>query len=310
MLFFPKGMLSESVLLVESVSANDVTDAIKGKYRVIINYNSHGENLATGWRIIEVYAYGLSKAGNPVIRAYQPQGDTASSQPSWKFFRLDRILTWKPTGQHFTEPRELYNPNGDKTMSVVYLQSDFTDGTPDTVSPNTTTPRPKNEPEIFRTPSEISRQEKLANLRRQLDNPIFRSDLRNDIKTQDGFQKSDNLTNSEPVQTTGPKTKQDVFIPQDREEQRQTFDMLRKNALNKQNNANIQGNETGPKPKAQTLTPDKQPDNISQTGRDDIFKTDTERNMERLRNQLNNPTYVDPSVLQDYQRRRNRPVRR
>ena len=165
-------------------------------------------------------------------------------------------------------------------MSVVYLQSDFTDGTPDTISPNTTTPRPKNEPEIFRTPSEINRREKLANLRRQLDNPIFRNDLRNDIKTQDGFQSSDNLTNSEPVQAAGPKAKQDVFIPQDREEQRQAFDMLRRNALNKQNS---HGNETGPKPKAQTLTPVEQPNNISQTGRNDIFKTDTERNT------VNNP---------------------
>ena len=308
MLFFLKGMLSESTLLTESVSANDVTDAIKGKYRVIINYNSHGENLATGWRIIEVYAYGLTKAGNPVIRAYQPQGDTASSQPSWKFFRLDRILTWKPTGQYFTEPRELYNPHGDRTMSVVYLQSDFTDDTPDTISPNTAEPRAKNGPEVFRTPGEVSRQERMANLRRQLDNPIYQKDLRNHIKTQDGFQSADNASNASPIQGTGPKSKQDVFIPQDREEQRQTYNMLRNNALSKQNNAQPQDAGTGPKPK-QELTPDNQRTNISQTADNNVYKTDTEKNMERLRDQLNNPTYVDPSVLQDYQRRRNRPRR-
>ena len=62
-------------------------------------------------RIIEVYAYGLTKAGNPVIRAFQPYGDTSSRVPSWKFFRIDRIIYWKPTKQIFTKPASDYYKN-------------------------------------------------------------------------------------------------------------------------------------------------------------------------------------------------------
>lgn len=120
------------ILLQESVSINSVNDAIDTHTRIIINYHTKGENIATGARIIEVYAYGLTKAGNPVIRAFQPYGDTTSRVPSWKFFRLDRISYWKPTKQVFTEPASNYykglgdfNPDGDNTMSVVYKIAKF-----------------------------------------------------------------------------------------------------------------------------------------------------------------------------------------
>ena len=76
-------------MLIESVSINSITDSIKNLYQVVINYEgdpAHG--IAPGKRVIEVQAYGLTKSGNPVIRAYQPYGDTASTVPEWKFFRL------------------------------------------------------------------------------------------------------------------------------------------------------------------------------------------------------------------------------
>jgi len=114
------------IILNESVSANSVTDSIKNKYRVTINYEgdpSHG--VAPGLRTIEIYAYGLTKAGNPVIRAYQPYGDTVSTVPSWKFFRLDRVKTWKPTYALVTQPAPGFNPNGDRSMSEVYSVADF-----------------------------------------------------------------------------------------------------------------------------------------------------------------------------------------
>ena len=122
------------ILLEESVSADDVSQAIDNHNRVIINYHSKGKNNNTGARVIEVYAYGLTKAGNPVIRAFQPYGDTTSRVPSWKFFRLDRITAWKPTKQQFNRPADFYykglgefNPNGDETMSTVYKIAKFGD---------------------------------------------------------------------------------------------------------------------------------------------------------------------------------------
>ena len=114
------------IILKESVNVNSITDSIKNKYQVVLNYEgepSHG--IAPGQRTVEVYAYGLTKSGNPVIRAFQPYGDTASQIPNWKFFRLDRIKSWEPTYKIFNTPANGFNPNGDKSMSVVYSIADF-----------------------------------------------------------------------------------------------------------------------------------------------------------------------------------------
>lgn len=108
------------LFLVEGVSISSVTDSINGRYRVTINYKGdpkHG--IAPGIRTIEPYVYGLTKAGNPCIRAYQPYGDTASKVPSWKLFRLDRIVSWKPTFSIIQRPAPKFNPNGDGSMSKV-----------------------------------------------------------------------------------------------------------------------------------------------------------------------------------------------
>jgi hypothetical protein len=121
-------------VLVENAFPKDVIDAINNKYRVIINY-SDGENSAPNKRLIEPYAYGLSKAGNSVLRAYQYNGDTKRGIPKWKLFRLDRITSWQPTNQHFNiSPNqngwsaEDYNENGDGSMQTVLSQVKFDNG--------------------------------------------------------------------------------------------------------------------------------------------------------------------------------------
>lgn len=118
----------KKLILNESIDVNSITDSIKNKYRVVINYEGdpwHG--IAPGMRVIEVYAYGITSAGNPVIRAFQPYGDTASTVPNWKFFRIDRIKTWKPTYSIITKPAPKFNPNGDGSMKRVYLIADFSE---------------------------------------------------------------------------------------------------------------------------------------------------------------------------------------
>ena len=132
----------QNVLLKESVSSDSVNDAIDNQYQVIINYSDE-ENHAPKKRIIEPYAYGLSKAGNEVVRAYQYNGDTYRGIPKWKLFRLDRIQSWNPTDKHFNmSPRERgwdaeeYNSNGDKTMSIVYNQVSFRDNGDELYSPD------------------------------------------------------------------------------------------------------------------------------------------------------------------------------
>lgn len=262
----------ESVLLAESASIDNVNDAIDKKYRVIINYHSKGEDVATGARMIEVYAYGLTKAGNPVIRAFQPYGDTTSKVPSWKFFRLDRISDWKPTKQKFTEPASdyypnlgMFNKNGDSTMSVVYNIAKFgNEPNIDTKIPQTPSPKKKDD-SIYKTDTERN----MNRLQQQLDNPVYVSDLKTKNSFDDLDKKNDNSKN-----LPGAKVK----------------DNIPSKSEIKPNNVN------------QVFTNDKNVNNL--------YKTDTEQNMEKLKQQINNPQYIDQSVLDRYNKEKNNRLNR
>lgn len=116
-------------IIKEDVQIGKINDAINRTYEVKINYQSENDN-ASGERIIQPVAYGLTKAGNPVIRAYQPFGDTQTKVPSWKFFLVSGIQKWKPLFKRvFDYPPAGFNPNGDKTMSVVYNIANFRSNT-------------------------------------------------------------------------------------------------------------------------------------------------------------------------------------
>lgn len=126
-------MFDKTNILNESVEQNRVIDSIKKRYEVRVNYKSDDEPKGSGERIIQPVAYGLSKSGNPVVRAFQPFGDTKTKVPHWKLFRLDRFEDWKPLkNRKFSEPPlspfkadGKFNPYGDKSMSEVYIIADF-----------------------------------------------------------------------------------------------------------------------------------------------------------------------------------------
>ena len=101
-----------------SISVTNINNAINNKNEVIIYYDGD-ENTSKGKRNVEVYAYGISMAGNPVIRAYQLSGDSDTIVPEWKLFRVDRISQWSVLKIRFTTPRPKFNPNGDKSMKSV-----------------------------------------------------------------------------------------------------------------------------------------------------------------------------------------------
>lgn len=115
-------LLLEKTFLNEGIATvSNVNDAIDNLKQVEIRYNSGGEPVATGRRIIYPVAYGVTKSGNPVIRAFEPYGDTKTKTPAWKFFRLDRIKQWRPLSKTFNGAKlEGFNENGDETMSIVY----------------------------------------------------------------------------------------------------------------------------------------------------------------------------------------------
>lgn len=123
-------------IITEEARVVDVVDAIKKRYEAKITYKADNDPKGTGSRIIQPVAYGTTKAGNPVIRAFEPYGDTKTKTPAWKFFRLDRITSWKPLRQNkFSEPPEdqwlkagtdgKFNEAGDNSMAEVFLIADF-----------------------------------------------------------------------------------------------------------------------------------------------------------------------------------------
>lgn len=292
-----KTILNE-MLIVESASVEDVDSAIDKHERIIVNYHTKGEDKHTGARVIEVYAYGLTKAGNPCIRVFQPYGDSTTTVPSWKFMRLDRISAWKPTGQIFTRPADFYyknlgnfNPNGDDTMSVVYKIAKFGNNEQLPQSDN----GPKLKDDVYKTDTE----HRMERLRNQLNNPIKLSD----IKTANGFKNIE-----EPHNDNGPKLKKqqsdDVYktdtergmerLRQQLDNPTYISDLRDKKTNDLEQLRNKLGDTSKPIPFKELQ--DRLSDD-SEKKEDDVYKTDTEKNMEKLRQQLNNPKYIDLSQL-------------
>ena len=311
------------LILNESVSIADVNDVIDHHKRVIINYHTKGEDKNTGARIVEVYAYGLTKAGNPVIRCFQPYGDTTSRVPSWKFFRLDRISAWKETNQTFNRPADFFykglgdfNPNGDDTMSIVYKIAKF--GNNNII--NTEIQTPTNGPRMKSSSTEPYRTDTergMERLRQQLQNPIKLSD----IKTKNGFKSLDTPSSND----TGPKMKEPTKTVNgnDRDDKSSSTEPYRTDTergmerlrQQLQNPKKIDLDKLRSKlgdtskpikysdlvKRVKGLNNDETTDN-SQTidkssSADEPYRTDTERGMERLRQQLQNPKKIDLDKL-------------
>ena len=124
--------LTESLkqIILEMASIETVMDAVKNKKKCIIYYNGD-EPGGKGLREIEPVAFGRTVNGNLVVRAWENSGASHRGYlktrplPGWRFFRLDKILTMKPTGEIFKQIRPNFNPNGDKSMSSVILVSKF-----------------------------------------------------------------------------------------------------------------------------------------------------------------------------------------
>lgn len=117
-------------LILEVASIDEIVKSIKQKSRVIIYYDGD-EPGGKGLRIVEPVCYGYSKAGNPVLRAWDLEGASHRAYlgkkpiPSWRLFRVDKIINYKPTLESFNEVRPGYNKNGDKSMTRVIINAVF-----------------------------------------------------------------------------------------------------------------------------------------------------------------------------------------
>lgn len=121
-------------LLSEAISNDDVLDAIRNKYYVKIHYDDGMDSnpKAKGMRVIQPMAFGTTKKGYPVVRAFQLNGNSRRGAPNWKFFRLDRITSWKPMpNKHFFSPPNdsygEYNTSGDRSMGTFVGNAQFAD---------------------------------------------------------------------------------------------------------------------------------------------------------------------------------------
>lgn len=124
--------LQESLkgLICEIASVDTITDCIKNKKRCVIYYDGD-EPGGRGLREVELVCLGTSKSGNKVVRGWDMEGASHTAYkneqplPGWRLFRLDKILSIKPTGETFTEMRPNFNPNGDKSMNSIIIISKF-----------------------------------------------------------------------------------------------------------------------------------------------------------------------------------------
>lgn len=132
--------LQESLkgLILEIASLDSVQTAINNRNVVTIYYDGD-EPGGKGIREVEPVALGKSKAGNLVMRGWDREGSSHTAYkgeqplPGWRLFRLDKILSFKPTGEIYNEPKPGYNFNGDKSMVSVITIAKFN---------NTPTPTP------------------------------------------------------------------------------------------------------------------------------------------------------------------------
>lgn len=286
-------------LLIEDVSPGKVNDAIDRTYEVIINYQvADNENEASGKRRIQPVAYGITKSGNPVIRAYQPEGDTHTRIPAWKMFRLDGIESWKPMFKRTFEEPPGYNPNGDKSMAEVYNNAIF--GNPlnrgqkqDEVVPVKPSEEPKPEKPTSFMASDHPEVKKFDSLRRQLENPRYLSDT-NKEPEETAEEPAVAPAENGPVMQDTPGKK--YYSVQDHPEVQKARNLM-KQLDNPRYISDIMHTS--------------QPDKKSDTGpvmqqndapEDNTFKTQTERDIASRREQMNKGQRVSQEVLDQWRR--------
>jgi hypothetical protein len=115
-------------VLTEAVSFDDLQKAIKSLDVITITYDGD-EPGGKGYRTVYPVCLGRSKSGNLVLRAYDIEGASHRASlglkplPSWRMFRIDKTFTFNRTGEKFNELPVDYNPNGDKSMTQVYINA-------------------------------------------------------------------------------------------------------------------------------------------------------------------------------------------
>jgi len=142
--------------LNEWVSRDKIADAIQNKDVVYIYY-AGDDTVNKGYRTIEPFVLGRSKAGNLVLRAWQQAGATDRGNnptrkndevPGWRLFRVDGITSLVKSLRKFeTDPsymatnRPKYNPKDSQMVEIIAAIEPAVKGQ-ETVSGNTSITKP------------------------------------------------------------------------------------------------------------------------------------------------------------------------
>jgi predicted DNA-binding transcriptional regulator YafY len=117
-------------LILEVASIDSIVDAIK-KRKVCVIYYDGDEPGGRGLRLIEPVCFGYSKSDNPVLRAWDYEGASHTGYlgsqrlPGWRLFRVDKILSFRPSGENYNTIRPGYNKSGDKGMVKMIINAKF-----------------------------------------------------------------------------------------------------------------------------------------------------------------------------------------
>lgn len=90
-----------------------ICNAIKNKQVLEFYYDG-------GIRVVEPFCYGISTAGNEVLRGFQIEGYSNSGNSfGWKLFKIDEMTSIRNKNMNFSGQRPYYNPN-DKSMTEIF----------------------------------------------------------------------------------------------------------------------------------------------------------------------------------------------
>jgi predicted DNA-binding transcriptional regulator YafY len=103
-----------------------IKDSIKNRNSILFYYEGD-DKIERGYRWVEPVAFGYSKDGNGLLRAFQTKEKPSKSKhkPMWRLFRTDKISKISKSLKKFNKPRKGYNPNGDRTMATVEINAKF-----------------------------------------------------------------------------------------------------------------------------------------------------------------------------------------
>ena len=160
--------------ILKTTKTKPIVDAIKSRNKISFFYSGPRKpaknSVKPGNRIdAEAVALGLNKKGNLVVRAYvQPPSVSKKGfdKTGWRTFMVGRMSNLKVSDSKFDQKRPDYKEGDDKSMSVTYVTSDWTNKPevkkPRIVKPKpevpsataTTEPTPSVEPTTTTTPEE------------------------------------------------------------------------------------------------------------------------------------------------------------